>query len=187
MSKATSTPFTRAALAGLALAALVTASCASTTNQNGLASETTSTASTPTTTEVHVTESTIPSIEVQPDLPQPGVDETADELSDGPAVDGSSEDNQAETPAVDVDEVTDETNSLSEVEGLEVLYMGHSFGRPFAENMEVAADLAGIEGHNQLIVSRGGEKEPHNQCGKPQRFKLRSKPNSTPAPLTSSS
>ena len=36
--------------------------------------------------------------------------------------------------------------------------MGHSFGRPFAENMEAAADLAGIEGHNQLIVSRGGEK-----------------------------
>ena len=157
MSKATSTPFTRAAVAGLTLAALVTASCA-TTDQEGLASETTSTASMPTTTEVHVTESTVPSIEVQPDPPQPELDEAADELTDEPAVDDSSEENQAETPSVAVDEATDEADSSTEVEGLEVLYMGHSFGRPFAENMEAAADLAGIEGHNQLIVSRGGEK-----------------------------
>jgi hypothetical protein len=150
MSKPTSTPFTRAALAGLTLAALVTASCASTTNQDGLASETTSTASTPTTTEVQVAESTIPSIKVQPDPPQPDIDDATDE----PTVDDSSEENQAETPSGDVDEADPSTK----VEGLEVLYMGHSFGRPFAENMEAAADLAGIEGHNQLIVSRGGEK-----------------------------
>ena len=44
------------------------------------------------------------------------------------------------------------------VVGVEVLYMGHSFGRPFAENMENAAELAGIDGHSQLIVSRGGER-----------------------------
>ena len=158
MSKATSTPFTRAAVAGLTLAALVTASCASTKNQDGLANETTSTASTPPTTEVQVTESTVPSIEVQQDPPQPELNEAADELADEPAVDDSSEENQAGTASVAVEEVTDEADSSSEVEGLEVLYMGHSFGRPFAENMEAAADLAGIEGHNQLIVSRGGEK-----------------------------
>ena len=158
MSKATSTPFTRATVAGLTVAALVVASCTSTTDQEGLASETTSTASMPTTTEVHVTESTVPSIEVQPDPPQPELDEAADGLTDEPAVDDSSEENQAGTASVAVEEVTDEADSSSEVEGLEVLYMGHSFGRPFAENMEAAADLAGIEGHNQLIVSRGGEK-----------------------------
>ena len=153
MSK-TSSPFTRAALAGVTLAALVIASCASTTDQDGVASETTSIASTSTTTEVHAAEATNPSIEVQPDTSQPELDEAANELSDKPAADDSADENQAETPAVDVDEATDE----AEVEGLEVLYMGHSFGRPFAENMETAADLAGIEGHNQLIVSRGGEK-----------------------------
>ena len=158
MSKARSTRFTRAALVGLTLTALVTASCASTTNQDGLASETTSAASTPTTTEVRLIESTVPSIEIQPYPPQLELDEAADEFTDEPAVDDSSEENQTDTSAVDVDEVTDETNSFSEVEGLEVLYMGHSFGRPFAENMEAAADLADIEGHNQLIVSRGGEK-----------------------------
>ena len=157
MSKATSKSSTRAALAGLTFAALVTASCA-TTDQDGLASETTSTASMPTTTEVHVTESTVPSIEVQPDPPQPELDEAADGLTDEPAVDDSSEENQAGTASGAVEEVTDEADSSSEAEGLEVLYMGHSFGRPFAENMEAAADLAGIEGHNQLIVSRGGEK-----------------------------
>ena len=129
MSKATSTLATRAAVAGLTLVALVTASCAATTNHNGFASETTSIASTLTTTEVQVAESTIPSIEDQPD-----------------------------PPAVEVEQANDETDSSTKVGGLEVLYMGHSFGRPFAENMEAAADLAGIEGHNQLIVSRGGEK-----------------------------
>ena len=126
MSKATSTPATRAAVAGLTLVALVTASCAATTNQNGFASETTSIASTLTTTEVQVAESTIPSIEDQPD-----------------------------PPAVEVEQANDETDPSTEVEGLEVLYIGHSFGRPFAENMEAAAVLAGIEGHTQLIVSRG--------------------------------
>ena len=158
MWKSTSTPFTRAALAGVTLAALVTASCASTTDQDGVASETTSVAPTPTTPEVHAAESTSPSMEVQPDTPQPELDDAADELTEEPAVDEPSDENPAETPAVDVDEATDEADSETEVEGLEVLYMGHSFGRPFAENMETAADLAGIEGHNQLIVSRGGEK-----------------------------
>ena len=154
MSKATSQSSTRAALTGLTLAALVTASCAATTNQNGSTSEATSTASTPTTTEVQVTESTNPSIEDQPDTPQPELDDAADELTDEPAVGDSLEDNLAGALSVDVDEA----DSSIKVEGLEVLYMGHSFGRPFAENMETAAGLAGVEGHNQLIVSRGGEK-----------------------------
>ena len=43
-------------------------------------------------------------------------------------------------------------------DGLTVLYAGHSFGRPFAERMAWATLLAGIDGHEQRIVSRGGEK-----------------------------
>ena len=46
--------------------------------------------------------------------------------------------------------------------------MGHSFGRPFAENMETAADLAGIEGHNQLIVLVAEKKEPTSNVGSPK-------------------
>ena len=45
----------------------------------------------------------------------------------------------------------------SRVEGLTVLYAGHSFGRPFASNMDEATRLAGIEGHEQRVVFRGGE------------------------------
>ena len=43
------------------------------------------------------------------------------------------------------------------VKGLEVLYIGHSFGRPFADNLDAAAQLAGIDGHEQHIIFRGGE------------------------------
>lgn len=43
------------------------------------------------------------------------------------------------------------------IDGLTVLYAGHSFGRPFAENMDEATRLAGIEGHEQRVVFRGGE------------------------------
>ena len=42
-------------------------------------------------------------------------------------------------------------------DGLTVLYAGHSFGRPFAENLDEATRLAGIEGHQQRVVFRGGE------------------------------
>lgn len=42
-------------------------------------------------------------------------------------------------------------------DGLTVLYAGHSFGRPFAENMTDATRLAGIDGHEQRVVFRGGE------------------------------
>ena len=45
----------------------------------------------------------------------------------------------------------------SRVDGLTVLYAGHSFGRPFAGNMDEATRLAGIEGHEQRVVVRGEE------------------------------
>ncbi len=43
------------------------------------------------------------------------------------------------------------------IEGLEVLYIGHSFGRPFAANLESVTGLAGIDGHEQHIIFKGGE------------------------------
>jgi len=43
------------------------------------------------------------------------------------------------------------------IEGLEVLYIGHSFGRPFAANLESITGLAGIDGHEQHIIFKGGE------------------------------
>jgi len=43
------------------------------------------------------------------------------------------------------------------IDGLEVLYIGHSFGRPFARNLETTAELAGVEGHEQHIIFQGGE------------------------------
>ena len=43
-------------------------------------------------------------------------------------------------------------------DGLTVLYAGHSFGRPFAEEMADATRRAGIAGHEQRVVFRGGEK-----------------------------
>ena len=42
-------------------------------------------------------------------------------------------------------------------EGLTVLYIGHSFGKPFAEALPDFAEDAGIEGHVSHIVKRGGE------------------------------
>ncbi len=43
------------------------------------------------------------------------------------------------------------------IEGLDVLYIGHSFGRPFAANLESVTGLAGIDGHEQHIIFKGGE------------------------------
>ncbi|MEO1230612.1 MAG: hypothetical protein AAFZ18_17080 [Myxococcota bacterium] len=40
--------------------------------------------------------------------------------------------------------------------GLDTLYMGHSFGRPFAEQLTDFADRAGIPDHHQQIVFGGG-------------------------------
>ena len=47
---------------------------------------------------------------------------------------------------------------LPAIEGLEVLYMGHSFGRPFADLLTEAAESAGVVDHVQHMVFRGGEK-----------------------------
>ena len=44
-----------------------------------------------------------------------------------------------------------------DINGLTVLYAGHSFGRPFAENLTQLTEFSGIKGHNQRIVMRGGE------------------------------
>ena len=46
---------------------------------------------------------------------------------------------------------------VSGIEGREVLYIGHSFGRPFAANLESITGLAGIDGHEQHIIFKGGE------------------------------
>ena len=43
------------------------------------------------------------------------------------------------------------------IDGLTVLYAGHSFGIPFAQNLTKLAEFSGIEDHNQRIVFRGGE------------------------------
>ena len=48
-------------------------------------------------------------------------------------------------------------HELDTIDGLEVLYIGHSFGQPFARNLEAAAELAGVEGHEQHIIFQGGE------------------------------
>ena len=44
-----------------------------------------------------------------------------------------------------------------DINGLTVLYAGHSFGRPFAENLTQLTEFSGIKGHNQRIVMKGGE------------------------------
>ena len=44
-----------------------------------------------------------------------------------------------------------------DIEGLTVLYAGHSFGIPFAQNLTKLTEFSGIEDHNQRIVFRGGE------------------------------
>ena len=61
---------------------------------------------------------------------------------------------------------TDTRNTLTTTPagaGLTVLYAGHSFGQPFAWEMTELTRLAGIDGHEQRIVFRGG-----NDYGSPQ-------------------
>ena len=41
-------------------------------------------------------------------------------------------------------------------DGQHVLYIGHSFGRPFAEGLPDLVAAAGIEGHTSSVVFRGG-------------------------------
>lgn len=46
---------------------------------------------------------------------------------------------------------------LNATDGVQVLYMGHSFGRPFAERLDAFALRAGIANHETQIVFSGGE------------------------------
>ena len=80
---------------------------------------------------------------------------------------GSSEETVAkDTTATEVKNVTTtSTKKITsttikdsvDIKGLTVLYAGHSFGIPFAQNLTKLAEFSGIEGHNQRIVFRGGE------------------------------
>ena len=54
-------------------------------------------------------------------------------------------------------DLVESEHELDTIDGLEVLYIGHSFGQPFARNLEAAAELAGVEGHEQHIIFQGGE------------------------------
>lgn len=75
-----------------------------------------------------------------------------------------------DTPTPDKQEVV---RADGGVEGLEVLYIGHSFGRPFAENLDTATGLAGIDGHEQHIIFSGGENgAPQAMWEKPEQQAL---------------
>ena len=41
-------------------------------------------------------------------------------------------------------DLVESEHELDTIDGLEVLYIGHSFGQPFARNLEAAAELAGV-------------------------------------------
>ena len=53
-------------------------------------------------------------------------------------------------------EVTETVKSVDIVEGKKVLYIGHSFGRPFARELPSFVEMVGIDNHVQEIVFRGG-------------------------------
>ena len=53
-------------------------------------------------------------------------------------------------------EITETVESVDIVEGKRVLYIGHSFGRPFAHELPSFVEMAGIDNHVQEIVFRGG-------------------------------
>ena len=53
-------------------------------------------------------------------------------------------------------EVTETVETVDIVEGKKVLYIGHSFGRPFARELPSFVEMAGIDNHVQEIVFRGG-------------------------------
>ena len=53
-------------------------------------------------------------------------------------------------------EVTETVEIVDIIEGKKVLYIGHSFGRPFARELPSFVEMAGIDNHVQEIVFRGG-------------------------------
>ena len=53
-------------------------------------------------------------------------------------------------------EITETVDTVDSVAGKKVLYIGHSFGRPFARELPSFVEMAGIDNHVQEIVFRGG-------------------------------
>ena len=53
-------------------------------------------------------------------------------------------------------EATETVETVEIVDGKKVLYIGHSFGRPFARELPSFVEMAGIDNHVQEIVFRGG-------------------------------
>ena len=61
------------------------------------------------------------------------------------------------TPSTTTVDDTPDTHTTTPADaGLTVLYAGHSFGRPFAREMTELTRSAGIDGHEQRVVFRGG-------------------------------
>ena len=64
----------------------------------------------------------------------------------------------ANTPDARATNTPDVPPSNSEIRGLKSLYMGHSYFRRQAENMNEYAEAAGIEGHDSVTIFHGGYK-----------------------------
>ena len=52
---------------------------------------------------------------------------------------------------------TDETPQISDAQGSNMLLIGNSFFRPYAENLDIVAADAGFGNHNATVVFRGGD------------------------------
>ena len=59
-------------------------------------------------------------------------------------------------------EITETVESVDIVEGKRVLYIGHSFGRPFARELPSFVEMAGIDNHVQEIVLGGPNGSPQS-------------------------
>ena len=60
------------------------------------------------------------------------------------------------SPPSGITEIVETVETVDIVEGKKVLYIGHSFGRPFARELPSFVEMAGIDNHVQEIVFRGG-------------------------------
>ena len=68
-----------------------------------------------------------------------------------------------------------------------VLYIGHSFGRQFAESLEDYAHTAGVSNHATYIVFSGEPREHLTSFGQIPPTESRFKPSLTPAKSARSS
>ena len=59
-------------------------------------------------------------------------------------------------PEVGPQEMEFADTATEHVQGKKVLYIGHSFGTPFARELRSFVEMAGIDNHVQEIVNRGG-------------------------------